>query len=74
MTRIADKGLPFGGTWTLEITSEAGGAALRITEDGEIYNVIFRFMARYVFGYTSTIEGFLRDLGKKVGETVEIEA
>ena len=74
VTRIADKGLPFGGTWTLEIAPVSGGAALRVTEEGEVYNVIFRFMARFVFGQTGTIERFLRDLGKKLGERVEIEA
>src|ERR1035437_3306718 len=48
--RIADKGLPFGGTWTFEISPVADGASdLRIHEDGEIYNVIFRFMARFFF-------------------------
>jgi hypothetical protein len=74
VTRIADPHLPFGGTWTLEIAPDAGGAALRITEDGEVYNVMFRFMARFIFGHTGSIEGYLRDLGKKFGETVEIEA
>jgi hypothetical protein len=74
VTRIADKSLPFGGTWTLEIAPEAGGVALRVTEDGEVYNVIFRFMSRFVFGQTGSIERFLKDLGKKFGEQVEIEA
>jgi len=74
VTRIADQSLPFGGTWTLEIAPDAGGAALRITEDGDVYNVIFRFMSRYVFGQTGSIEKYLRDLGRKFGEQVEIEA
>jgi hypothetical protein len=71
--RIADRGLPFGGTWTFDIADEAPGAAVRITEDGEVYNVIFRFMARFVFGYTGSIETYLRDLGAKFGEAVAIE-
>src|SRR5438552_13637536 len=42
--RIADRGLPFGGTWTFQIAPVPGGGSdLRIDEDGEIYNVIFRF-------------------------------
>jgi len=73
--RIADAGLPFGGTWTFEIEPvQGGGSALRIHENGEVYNVIFRFMARFFFGYTSTIEGYLRDLGVKFGESAGIEA
>ena len=74
VTRIADKNLPFGGTWTYEITPAAEGSELRITEDGEVYNVIFRFMAKYVFGYTGSIEGVFRDLGKKFGEQPQTEA
>lgn len=74
VVRIADADLPFGGTWTFEVSPAAdGGADLRIREDGEIYNAIFRFMARFFFGYTATIEGFLRDLGAKFGQPVTIE-
>jgi hypothetical protein len=73
VTRIAEKNLPFGGTWTIEISPTADGSVVRITEDGEIYNVIFRFMARFLFGYTSSIEGYLRDLGHRFGELTTIE-
>ena len=73
--RTADKGLPFGGTWTFDIAKAAdGGSELRIAEDGEVYNVIFRFMARFFFGYHGSIETYLRDLGAKFGQPVEIEA
>jgi hypothetical protein len=75
VTRMADPGLPFGGSWTFEIAPiESGGSELRIHENGEIYNVIFRFMARFFFGYTASIETYLRDLGTKFGQTVAIEA
>jgi len=75
VTRIAQPGLPFGGGWTFEIVAlPTGGAELRIHEDGEIYNAIFRFMARFLFGYTGSIETCLRDLGAKFGEPVAIEA
>ena len=66
VTAIADPDQPFGGTWTFDITPESGGARLTITERGEIYNPIFRFMAKFVFGYTSTMEGFLRSLANKI--------
>jgi hypothetical protein len=62
VSRIADPNLPFGGTWTFEITPAPGGARLRITEDGEIYNPLFRFMARFIFGYEGTINGYLSAL------------
>jgi uncharacterized protein YndB with AHSA1/START domain len=60
--RIADRNLPFGGTWTYEIAPAARGSQLTITEDGEIYNPLFRVMARFVFGYEATIETYLSSL------------
>jgi hypothetical protein len=74
VVKIADRRLPFGGTWSYEIAPAPGGSDLRITEDGEVYNVIFRFMSRYIFGYTGSIERFFRDLGKKFGESPQTEA
>ena len=68
VTRIADPKLPFGGTWTLQITPEAAGCVLDITEAGEIYNPIFRFVARFVMGYTGTMEAYLKALHTKFGE------
>ena len=73
VVRITDKNLPYGGTWTFEIAPEPQGSSLRIIEDGEVYNVIFRFISRFVFGYTGTIERCLRDLGRKFGEITIIE-
>ena len=73
VTRIADGGLPFGGTWTFEISPTAGGGSeVRITEDGQVYNVVFRALARFIFGYTASIEGYLRDLGVKFDDRVTI--
>ena len=68
VTRIDDKSLPFGGTWTYELLPAAdGGTTLRITEDGEIYNPIFRFVSRFIMGYDRTIKTYLADVGRKVG-------
>ena len=68
VTRIADPKLPFGGTWTFEIAPVADGATLRITERGYVTNPFFRFMSRFVFSQTSTMETYLKALAKKVGE------
>jgi ribosome-associated toxin RatA of RatAB toxin-antitoxin module len=65
VTRIADPGQPFGGTWTFELAPEAGGTRLTITERGEVYNPIFRFMSHFVFSQTATMESFLAGLGRK---------
>jgi hypothetical protein len=68
VTRIATSKLPFGGTWMHEIKPVTDGCELTITEAGEIYNPIFRFMARFVFGYSGSIETYLKELHKKFGE------
>jgi hypothetical protein len=62
VARIADPGLPFGGTWTYRIAPAAGGSDLTITEEGEVYNVFFRFMSRFVFGYHATMDAFIKHL------------
>jgi hypothetical protein len=67
VTRITDATLPFGGTWTYRIAPVADGSELTIVEDGEVYNPIFRFMARFVFGHTATMDTFLADLRAKAG-------
>ncbi|QDV91424.1 Polyketide cyclase / dehydrase and lipid transport [Phycisphaerae bacterium RAS2] len=70
VTRIADESLPFGGRWIFDIEETADGCRVTITEEGEIYNPIFRCLARFVFGYTSTLESYLKSLGGKFGEDV----
>jgi uncharacterized protein YndB with AHSA1/START domain len=70
--RIADPQLPFGGTWTYEIESAADGATLRITENGFVTNPLFRFVSRFVMGYTGELEKYLRSLARKFGEQPQI--
>jgi uncharacterized protein YndB with AHSA1/START domain len=72
--RIADPQLPFGGTWTYVIDAAPSGSRLTITENGEIYNPIFRFMARFIFGYDGTINSYLAALEKKFRAPAEPRA
>ena len=69
VTRIADKSLAFGGTWTYDLIPDGPGTTLRITEDGEVYNPIFRFVSRFVMGHSATIDGYLRDVAAHFGES-----
>jgi hypothetical protein len=62
--RIADTSLAFGGSWTYVLTPAGTGTKLTITENGEVYNPVFRFMSRFVFGHTATMERYLADLAK----------
>ena len=67
VTRIADRSLPFGGKWTYELTPRGDSTNLRITEDGEVYNPLFRFVSRFVMGHTATIDEYLADVGRRFG-------
>lgn len=62
VNRIADPRLPFGGSWTYEIEPNGSGSELTITENGEVYNPLFRFVSRFIIGHTATIEKYQRDL------------
>ncbi|MEY9930528.1 uncharacterized protein YndB with AHSA1/START domain [Catenulispora sp. GP43] len=73
VTRIADTGLPFGGTWTWTIEPRAQGCLVTVTEHGEIYNPLFRFVSRYIIGYGATMERILRALAKHFGEDPVLE-
>jgi len=64
VNRIADAKLPFGGSWTYEIAPGANGTELTITENGEVYNPLFRFVSRFIMGHTATIEKYQRDMVK----------
>ena len=66
VARIADTNLPFGGAWTYEIAPiGTNGVGLSITEDGDVYNPIFRFVSRFIMGHTATIERYLDDVEKR---------
>jgi uncharacterized protein YndB with AHSA1/START domain len=65
VSRIADTSLAFGGTWTYVLQRDGNGTRLSITENGEVYNPVFRFMSRFVFGHTATMEKYLSDLAAK---------
>ena len=62
VARIADTDLQFGGTWTYELKPEGAGTRVTITERGEVYNPIFRFMSRFVLSQTATMEKYLAAL------------
>src|ERR1044071_2250536 len=53
---INSKDLPFGGHWVYELQPAANGTQLRITENGEVYNPMFRFISKYIMGHSSTMK------------------
>ena len=62
VSRIDGTDLPFGGSWTYQIAPATGGSDLTIIENGEVSNVLFRFVSRFVFGHHATMDGFIKHL------------
>lgn len=68
VARIDSHDLPFGGSWTYRLAPSPGGSELTITEDGEVANVIFRFISRFVFGHYATMDAFIRNVVREDGK------
>src|SRR5205814_8374696 len=68
IARIADKDLQFGGSWEYAIEPDGpSGSRITIVERGSVYNPIFRFVSRFLMGQTTTIDAYLRALGRRFG-------
>ncbi|MDE2943285.1 MAG: SRPBCC family protein [Gemmatimonadota bacterium] len=73
VTTILSEGMPFGGRWIFEIEPAAAGATVTITEEGEVYSPVFRFVSRYLMGHHATASLFLSDIGTHFGENVTVD-
>jgi len=58
VTRINGQKLPFGGTWDYRIGAGGDGTTIMITEDGEVYNPLFRFVSKFIMGHTATLKKY----------------
>jgi hypothetical protein len=74
ITRITDTGLPFGGTWTWTLEPQADGTtSVSVTENGQVYNILFRVISRFVIGHTATMRKNLTALAAHFGESATID-
>lgn len=73
VTRITDRSLPFGGAWEYVVTPDGVGSRVEITERGEVYNPVFRFVSRFVMGHAATASAYLKALTARFGGTGEPE-
>ena len=73
VSTILAEGMPFGGRWIFEIEPAATGATVTITEEGEVYSPVFRFVSRFLMGHHATMSLFLSDLGAHFDEDVVVD-
>jgi hypothetical protein len=59
IVRVTDPGGAFGGRWSYELASTRNGTLVTLVEEGEIYSPLYRFFARFVFGYEATMHQYL---------------
>ncbi len=71
IAQIADKGLPFGGSWDYRLEPDGAGTRITIRENGEVYNPLFRFVSKYIMGHTATIDKYLKSLSARLGDTYD---
>ena len=71
--RIATENLPYSGTWSFWLEPNGENTVGRITEDGQVFNPVFRFMSRFVLGQTRTMDAYLRALGQATGQEIKVK-
>ena len=72
VTRIVGDDLPWGGAWAYALEPQGNTTKVTITEHGEVYNPIFRFISNYIMGHTGTMDTYLTNLGRRFGGDVTI--
>lgn len=59
-TIVDNPAIPFGGAWTFTLEPAGAGATrVIIREEGFVRDPLYRFFARYVFGYEGTMRDYL---------------
>jgi len=66
VTRITDRDLPFGGSWDYVISPSGTGSTITITENGEVYNPVFKVVSRFM-SKTATMDAYLTALKARLG-------
>jgi hypothetical protein len=64
VTQIEGQNLPFGGGWEFRLKNNGDSTSVTITENGEVYNPLFRFVSKFIMGHNATLKkyaGFLEN-------------
>ncbi|GAB4513048.1 MAG: SRPBCC family protein [Haliangiales bacterium] len=65
---VSGAGPGFEGTWTFALEPIPTGTRVTLTERGEIENPVFRFLSRYLVGYTTSIDAYLAALTARLAQ------
>lgn len=68
---LVTPGLPFSGRWEYEVgpaPGGLGGSVVTVTERGEVANPLVRAAHRLLVGPKATVNAYLRDLARRLGE------
>ena len=64
VTQIHGHRLPFGGGWEFRLIDNGGSTTVTITENGEVYNPVFRFVSRFIIGHSANLRKYADFLEK----------
>jgi len=70
---IDGEDLPFGGRWIYALEDAGDGTHISITEEGSVYNPLFRVMSSLFMSEHETLDNFLTDLGSRFSQQVTPE-
>ncbi len=73
VTRIADEGLPFGGVWVYRLERSGSETRVTITENGQIYSPVYRFVSQFILGYEGSLERYLGALVDRFGGAMDTD-
>ncbi|MCJ8323552.1 MAG: SRPBCC family protein [Rhizobiales bacterium] len=65
--QVVGENLLFGGRWTFDLVAQGNQTQLTITEHGEVYNLIFRFVGKFIIGHHATMDKYIEDLQQTLG-------
>jgi hypothetical protein len=69
VSQIVDEGIGFAGSWDYTIVPDGKGSMITITENGQVFNPLFRFVSQYVMGQTATLDKYLTALTARTGDS-----
>lgn len=68
VAHIVGENQGFGGSWDYLIEPDGTGSKITITENGKVFNPVFRFISHYLIGQAATLDNYLSALSARTGD------